>query len=173
MAEQTNLPDIEDGAHTPVQLAARAVQAAFWQEWNVRLAWPLLDPVLRRVWVQHWHSHLEPTVADALGDRDALVNALTVDDPGYRWWAFFEASAVEFLAGLVDDDVMGWGISAVPHVVAPDMELLALWPAEADGSFDESGPCVPMLMQYTPDTGWRLLNFLDAVIPEPGWPPAW
>jgi hypothetical protein len=53
------------------------------------------------------------------------------------------------------------------------MEMLGLWPATEDGFADSAGPCVPLLLRYDPDTGWRLLNFLSAEIPEPGWPPAW
>jgi len=166
-------PGIDENPHANVQAVVRAVQVAFWQEWNVRLAWPLLDPVLRRVWVQHWHSHLDPAVAASLGDRDALLDALTADDPGNRWWAFFEASAVEYLAGLVDDDVTEWAVSAEPMLMGPDMELLGLWPATEDGTADGSGPCVPLLMRYEPDVGWLLLNFMSADVPEPGWPPTW
>lgn len=175
MSEQTNTADIEDaGAHTAVQLVVRAVQTAFWDHWDVRTAWPLLDPLLRRVWVQHWLSHLDDG-GRALGDRDELLAGLTVATPKHRWWGFFEASAVELLAGLAPADIMAWGISAEPHVLGLDLELLALWPVPAcpTDPVSADSPHVPMLMRFEPNLGWRLLNFMSAAVPEPGWPPTW
>lgn len=173
MSEQTNFPDVEGAARPTANEVVHLLHQALWMDWDVRTAWPLLDPVLRVAWVQHWHCHLQRKVTRSMGDRDELLAALTVAVPQHRFWAFFEASAVEYLAGLGPADGREWGVSAEPHLIAPDVELLAICPVP-DNPTDpvpEGSPLVPMLMRFEPTVGWRLLSIFSAAVPEPGWPP--
>lgn len=173
MSEQADSLDVEGTEYPTANEMVHTIHYLWWNDWDVRTSWRLLHPVLRRCWVQHWMSHLGPEVVRSMGDRDALLAGLTEDEPRHRWWAFFEASAVEYLAGLDPADGREWGVGAEPHLVAPDVELLAIWPVPDDPAapVPEGSPHVPMLMRFEPHAGWRLLNFFSVDEPVPGWPP--
>ncbi|MBY8879742.1 hypothetical protein [Actinacidiphila acidipaludis] len=170
-----SLPELDENPHTAVQLAVRAVQRAFWGDGDLRAAWPLLDPLLRRCWVMAWLAPQRGEVRRLGYDPDDVVEAFVADYPRHRLWSVFECGQVTFLEESAPADITTWGISAEPTVVGVDMELLALWPVPEDGTDQvaDDAKCVPFLMRYDDEAGWRLLNFFSMDVPVPGWPPAW
>lgn len=173
MTEQAGIPAAEDNPHLPVHLAVRAVQTLFWRHWDIPDAWPLLDPVLRRCWVQHWLCTMPGT--EEFGDREEITEALIVDQPRHRRWALFTAAAVELLDVAFPPGIAGWIPAAEPDPFALGIERLDLLPppARPDEAVPEGSPCLAFLVQHTDGVGWRVLNFGSLLVPEPGWPPTW
>ncbi|WP_129312382.1 hypothetical protein [Streptomyces sp. L2] len=158
-------------AQTPVMNAAWAFAVAYWIDRDMRAAWRVTHPTLRRCWTQAW---LSPLLAHGRvdGHPEAVVEAFAEDEVRHEFWEPFAHAQVSRSTPLALDRE-AWGMQANPDLVAPYMMLVRLVSTAPTGAGRSDEPCssVPLLMQYDAGPGWRLLNFASERMPVPGWRP--
>ncbi|MFD4788886.1 hypothetical protein ACFWN1_17885 [Streptomyces sp. NPDC058459] len=158
-------------AHWPVCEAGYGFTRAVWRDVSLTAAWPHVDPLLRRCWAQTWLQDQRDVAREDGYDPDDVVEAFTADRPVHSLWPVFEEVQLASLHGWVQG-VHEWGPTAEHKPVGLDLELVYMVPRPASGNVvPEGGAWMPLLMRYDPVAGWRVLNFLAEIVPEPGWPP--
>jgi hypothetical protein len=163
--------DIEAEAHAPILAAAAAVQRAVWQDFNLRAAWPWIDPTLRRCMLQQWLTSQRKAFKRRGCDPVEVVDALAEDDPRHPLWCVYEAAQIQALNAQAPEGISGWVLTANTEAVAPDIEMVGLYEPPPEGEAAD-GPWVSMTMRYAQGAGWRLLSLNEEVpVPVPGWPP--
>jgi hypothetical protein len=163
----------EAAAQIPVISAAWSFLVPFYEDKNLRAAWPNADADLRLCWAQWW-ADANTAALEANGyDLDEVARTLVSGQDRHGLWPSFERVLLRDFHATFPLDPRGWGIGAAPRVVAPDVELLyvhAELPAGGVWAPGASAEVVPVLMRLT-ERRWRVLNLGYETIPQPGWPP--
>lgn len=111
-------------AHAAVVGVAKVWVDAVWKERDLRAAWRLTDPQLRRCWAQQYlYPILVHVRADGY-DPDEVVEALVVDEPEHPIWVHFERVQLRGFQQMWPD-MTEWGIGMGHHPEGPDLE--AIW----------------------------------------------
>ncbi|MDX3763608.1 hypothetical protein [Streptomyces sp. AK02-04a] len=134
---------------------------AYWIERDMRSAWRVTHPTLRRCWTQSWLMPLLDQGYAAMYDPDVVLEAFAEDEVDHVLWREFARRQIKRSIPLAGDQE-SWGIEANPDLMAPDLMRVRLLSIPAGGAFrsGEMDASVPLLMQYDVGPGWRLLNFL-------------
>lgn len=166
-----NQGDVEFGTNLAIHLTGRAVQLALWGDFNLRAAWPWLDPTLRTCMVQQWLTPQRRALKRLGYTREEAVEALVVDDPRHRLWSVYESAQIQRLTEAAPPGIESWVMTVDTEPLAPDIERLGLYEPPVVGDVAD-GPWVTLVMRYSEDAGWRVLSFNEDVpVPVPGWPP--
>ncbi|WP_333767744.1 hypothetical protein [Streptomyces sp. IBSBF 2435] len=169
MSEQRD--DVDLSPNLAIHLAGRAVHRALWIDFNLRAAWPWIDPTLRRCMVQLWLTPQRKALKHLGYTREGVVEALVVDEPRHRLWSVYESAQIQRFAQGAPEGIESWVMTVDTEPLAPDVERLALYAPPAAGDVAD-GPWVTLVMRYAGGAGWRLLSFdEDVPVPTPGWPP--
>ncbi|MFJ4201549.1 hypothetical protein ACIP2Y_18200 [Streptomyces sviceus] len=137
----------EDVAHAAVCSAGFAFTQALWGERSLTLAWPVMDPVLRRCLAQAW-LHGQQDHARRMGmDPDDIVEAFAADRPEHPLWCVFEELQLpDLLAWKLG--AHEWCATARHHPLALDVELLYMVPPTEDGLVSDVSVFLPLVMSY-------------------------
>lgn len=172
MNEQPTEQDIQDAATNAPRVAVFRFVSAVWSDLDLRAAWLLTDPLLRRCWAQAWLAEQHDLTRSLGYDPDDVVEAFTADRPEHDLWQDFEATQMPSLLAAQPGNLLEWGASAHPEPVDLDTELVWLRSMPAgQAEAVVNGPGVPFVMRFEDGPGWRVLNFVSERVPVPGWPP--
>lgn len=118
--------DVHFGPDGPVAVAQRFFEALY-RDRNLRAAYKVMTPELRRdrtdAWVELNSAHPEL----AMLDREALAERLAEPEPNDPLWPAFEASSLQdFVAAYSSIDLDAYGYASRPRPIGVDQELVLL-----------------------------------------------
>ena len=159
---------------------ARAVAVAWagavMDDGDLRRAWPVTDPNLRLVLVQHWiwSNRGKPAVGPKEG-WEALADALSACPSTHPLWERFASERVErwqqFWSGF---SPRTWRVRDEPEVLDNGLEIVTFVQPRDDGSDGRPGP-PPVFrrfaMRHSAD-GWLVAGLDGTALFRPGWPPS-
>lgn len=153
--------------------AARAWVRAVMDDRDLASAWPLTDPLLRKVLAQHWILSSPPEVVGPPEGWEALADRLAACPPGHPLWPRFAADRVarwrEFWPGF---SAVTWGVRSRTDT-RPGVAVVTF--VEPRGKLMQLRPGPPLehrrLAVRRVDEGWLLAGLDGNNLFRPGWPP--
>lgn len=165
-------PPLPPDADEAVAAAVGWVRAVM-DERDLGRAWPLTDPPLRTVLVQHWILSSTPEVVGPPEGWDDLAGRLAAVPPASPLWPRFASDRLsrwrEFWPGF---SAITWGIKD-RRESRPDVVVVTF--VEPRGKLMQLRPGPPLefrrlAVRRTPD-GWLLAGVDGSNLFAPGWPP--
>ncbi|MDP9389743.1 MAG: hypothetical protein M3Q48_17960 [Actinomycetota bacterium] len=154
---------------------ARSWVRAVMDERDLARAWPLTDPDLRLVLVQHWIlSHEGDDVVGPPEGWDALAEGLAACPPQHPAWDRFAQERLrrwrEFWTGF---SAVTWGLRHVRASNRPDVWVVTF--VEPRGKLMSLKPGPPLEFRHLSvrrrEEGFHVAGLDGGALFKPGWPP--
>lgn len=133
---------------------------------DIAAAWPKIHHTLRQSWVDQWIDRNRQALTSDGWNLNATGDALASSEPSsHELWVHFRR-VVHREIGRYELIVGEFGISTAPRPIAPDVELLNLYPQSPGFHLPgEAHHVVPALM-IRENGDWKLLTFDSEELPE-------
>ncbi len=138
---------------------------------DLRAAWPLLHPHLRRQFVKPWLDGNRTRLISSGYDYSDTLIALSTERPEHPLWEQFMQVQAPYMAAPIPEK---YGVGTNTRIVAPDIELLVIFDTtkmakDKGGNAvtppGEFAPGFPVLMRFD-DGRWRVLTFGSDEVPD-------